>query len=192
MRYSKMGSTAILFLLLMICPPYVAAQSAMFDGRPVFSEGAELGYYLWREGETWNVRWTTMGRLRLFTGMVEATGGELKSFKRVDVESERRVLYPGRAPSVWVGPRGRVHARGGRAPVVVERKQDKIEKDGDRRIVFTARTNNDIDGFQFKLDKDVTALRFVLEIDGRRMPQQVEIGRNNVKATKLPLEVAIP
>ncbi len=192
MKHSKKSMTAILFALLMVFPSYVVGQTGIFDGRPIFAEGAELGYYVWRDGETWHVRWTTMGRMRFFSGSVEATGGELKSFKRVDVETERKVLYPGRAPAVRVGPRGRVHSRGGRAPVVVERKQDKIEKDGDRRIVFSARTNNDIDGFQFKLDKDVVAVRFVLEIDGRRMPQHVEIGRNNVKAPRIPLEVSVP
>ena len=34
-------------------------------------------------------------------------GGKLKSLKRIDVESERRVLYPGRAPQIVYGPRGR-------------------------------------------------------------------------------------
>jgi hypothetical protein len=181
-----------LCVLLFALAPCVLAQSDKFDGRPTFAEGTDLGYYLWRDGDTWYVRWTTRGVMRNFSGSVEATGGELKSLKRVDVESERKVLYPGRTPRVWVGPRGRVHSRGGRAPIVVERKQDRIEKDGDYRIVFAARTNDDIDGFNFKLDKGVTSLRFVLEIDGRRLPQQVEIGRNNLKAPRLPLDVRIP
>lgn len=76
----------------------------------------------------------------------------------IDLDEERKVLYPGRAPHVWVGPRGRAHVGGGRAPVVVERKQDRIEKDGDHRIVFAAITSNDIDGFNFKVDKNVTTL----------------------------------
>lgn len=132
-----------------------------------------------------------MGQLRRFTGSVVSEGGELKSLKRIDVESERRVLYPGRSPHVVYGPRGRAHVRRGRAPVVVEREQDKIEKDGDHRIVFLARTNDDIDGFDFKVDEKVVALRFVLEIDGRQMPQRVEIGRNNQKAENLPLMVRL-
>ena len=170
----------------------VSGQTAVFEGRPTFAEGSDLGYYLWRDGDTWHVRWTTRGAMRNFTGAVESSGGKLKSLKRIDVESERKVLYPGRAPNVWVGPRGRVHARGGRAPVVEERKQDRIEKDGDYRIVFAAKTNNDIDGFDFKPEAQVTSLRFVLEIDGRRMPRLVEIGRNNVKVQKLPLDVRLP
>ena len=180
----------IIFLLLVSMlglSPSVSAQADRFDGKPAFAEGVDLGYYVWREGNTWHVRWTTKGQMRRFTGSVVAEGGELKSLKRIDVESERSVLYPGRAPHVVRGPRGRAHVRRGRAPVVVQRDQDRIEKDGDNRIIFLARTDDDIDGFDFKVDERVRALRFVLEIDGKQMPQRVEIGRDNRKAHNIPL-----
>jgi hypothetical protein len=176
---------------LLAFSPSVLAQADMFEGRPTFSEGTDLGYYIWKEGDKWKVRWTTMGQMRRFTGSVVAEGGDLHNLKRIDVEEERRVLYPGRAPHVWVGPRGRTHVGGGRAPVVVERKQDKIEKEGDRTIVFAARTGNDIDGFDFKVDRNVKSLRFVLDIDGRKAPQRVEVGKNNQKLSTLPFEVKI-
>jgi hypothetical protein len=183
----------LLFMVVvaLAIPNGVWAQADMFDGKPVFAEGVDLGYYVWREGDTWYVRWTTRGTMRRFSGVVEAEGGELKSLKRIDVEEKSRVVAPGRAPRVVVGPRGRVHTRGGRPPVVVTHEQDKIEKDGDRRIVFLARTNDDIDGFNFKVDKSVTSLRLMLEIEGKPMPQHVEIGKNNQKATKLPLVVQL-
>jgi hypothetical protein len=184
--------TLFLIVSLLAFSPSVLAQADMFEGQPTFSQGAELGYYVWREGEKWKVRWTTMGPQRKFTGSVVATGGKLHDLKRIDVEEERRVLYPGRPPNVWVGPRGRTHVGGGRAPVVVERKQDHIEKQGDHTIVFAALTGNDIDGFNFKPDKKVTSLRFVLEINGRRVPQRVEIGKANQKARAIPLEVQLP
>ena len=129
--------------------------------------------------------------MRRFSGSVFAEGGELRSLKRVDVESERRVLYPGRPPRVVYGPRGRAHVRRGRGPVVAERTQDRIEKDGDQRIVFLARTDDDIDGFNFKVDEKVTALRFVLEIDGKQSPQWVEMGRDNRKPQDMPLLVRL-
>jgi hypothetical protein len=176
---------------LLAFSPSVLRQTEMFEGRPTFSEGTDLGYYIWKEGDKWKVRWTTMGQMRRFTGSVVAEGGELHDLKRIEVEEERRVLYPGRAPHVWVGPRGRTHVGGGRAPVVVERKQDKIEKEGDRTIVFAARTGNDIDGFDFKVDRKVKSLRFVLDIDGRKVPQRVEVGKNNQKLPMLPFEVKI-
>jgi hypothetical protein len=189
---NRLTGTALLLCLPMLARSTPArAQVAAFDGRPVFSEGADLGYYLWKEDDTWRVRWTTKGVMRHFAGSVSAEGGNLKSLKRVDVETERKVLYPGRPGHVFVGPRGRLHATPGRAPVVVSRDQDKIEKDGDNRIVFTARTNDDIDGFDFKTDDKVTALRFVLEIDGRQLPNLVEFGRNNQKATVIPLVVLL-
>src|SRR5262245_39061760 len=116
--------TAVVFLLAPFLSPSALAQANLFDGKPVFAEAVDLGYYIWRDGEKWHLRWTTKGQMRRFNGSVTAEGGKLKSLDRVDVETERRVLYPGRAPHVWVGPRGRAHV--GRAPVVVERKQDKI------------------------------------------------------------------
>jgi hypothetical protein len=188
---SFLNRLVLLALALFVIASPAFAQS-MFDGKPVFSEGTDLGYYVWRDGDTWSVRWTTLGQMRSFTGSVESIGGKLKSLKRIDVESERKVLYPGRPARVWVGPRGRVHASGRRAPVVVEQKQDKIEKEGDYLIVFAARTNNDIDGFNFKVDNEATLIRFVLEIDGRRLPQRVEIGKNNLHATAIPLEAKLP
>jgi hypothetical protein len=163
------------------------AQVEKFDGRPAFAEGVETGYYVWRDGDKWSVRWTTTGKLRHFTGHVTAEGGEVKSLKRIDVEEERRVLYPGRAPQVAIGPRGRVYRRGGRAPVVATREQDKIEKDGKHRIVFNAKTNDDIDGFDFKVDENVNTLRFVLEIDGQMRPRLIETGQRNLKPGQAPL-----
>jgi hypothetical protein len=162
----------------------------MFDGKPAFAQGVELGYFVWKDGQTWHFRWTTMGRMRRFSGSVTAEGGKLKSLKRIDVETERRVLYPGRSPRVVWGPRGRPHVRGGRGPVVVERQQDKIEKDGDNRILFATRTNDDIDGFDFKVDK-VKSLRLVLEIDGQLQPGHVEVGRSNQKIPRLPFVIQL-
>jgi hypothetical protein len=181
----------LLLPLLLAAGPARAQAPDVFDGRPAFAEGVELGYYVWREDDTWHVRWTTLGVLRRFTGSVTGDGGDLKSLKRIDVEAERKVIYAGRGPRVVVGPRGRAHVAPGRAPVVVSREQDRIEKEGDNRIVFLARTDDDIDGFDFKVDDKVTALRFVLQIDGRPHPNLVELGRANRKAGSLPLLVRL-
>lgn len=189
---NRLQSTALLLCASLVVPSSTArAQGPEFDGRPVFSEGVDLGYYLWKDGDTWRLRWTTKGNMRHFAGAVTAEGGNLKSLHRVDVETERRVLYPRRPGRVFVGPRGHIRTTGGRAPVVVSRDQDKIEKDGDNRIVFTAKTNDDIDGFDFKTDDKVTSLRFLLEIDGKQMPNLVEYGHNNQKATSIPLIVRL-
>jgi len=176
-------------LSVLLVSSVAAAQGEMYDGRPAFAEGVDLGYYVWRDGDDWHLRWTTKGTMRNFAGSVTAEGGKLKSLKRIDVESESKVLYPGRPRRVVVGPRGRAHVRGGRAPVVVTREQDKIEKDGDNRIVFASRTDNDIDGFKFEVDDTVQTLRFVLNIDGRPTPHLVEVGQHNQKPGALPLVV---
>ena len=189
-QLKKLGVIFVSVLTLTLSPS-VFAQADKFDGRPAFAEGIDIGYYIWREGDKWLVRWTTKGPNRRFTGSVVAEGGELHDLKRIDLDEERKVLYPGRAPRVFVGPRGRTRVGGGRAPVVVEKNQDRIEKDGDHRIVFAAITSADIDGFNFKVDSKVTTLRFVLEINGRQMAQKVEFGKDNQKPSSLPLVVRI-
>lgn len=191
---SQLKKQIVVFLsvLFLALSASALAQADKFDGRPAFADGIDLSYYIWREGDKWLVRWTTKVPNRKFTGSVVAEGGELHDLKRIDLDEERKVLYPGRAPHVYVGPRGRTRVGGGRAPVVVERKQDRIEKDGDHRIVFAAITSNDIDGFNFKVDRKVTTLRFILEINGRQMPQRVEFGKDNQKPSALPLVVRIP
>jgi hypothetical protein len=163
-----------------------------FEGKPSFKEGRDLGYYVWSEGDTWHVRWTTTGAMRHFTGTVAAEGGDLKSLKRIDVEEERKVIRPGRPPHVVRGPYGRARGvAGGRPPVVATREQDRIEMDGDRRIRFNARTNDDIDGYNFKVTSDVRTLRFVLEIDGASRAADIEIGRNNRHPEQNPFIVQL-
>ena len=172
----------------------VAADRDLFEGRPSFEEGRDLGYYVWVDGDTWHVRWTTTGKMRHFTGHVAAIGGDLRSLKRIDVEKERQVIRPGRAPRVVRGPGGRVQGvrgrvKSGRPPVVATREQDKIDMDGDRRIIFNARTDDDIDGFDFKVDRKVESLRFVLDIDGDSRPALVEAGRRNRHPAASPFVV---
>jgi hypothetical protein len=188
-----MRTLALLLPVVLLLPStQLRAQggAAQFDGRPAFAEDTELGYYVWRDEDGWHLRWTTKGTQRRFHGSVIAEGGELKSLKRIDVESERRVLYAGRRPRVVVGPRGRAHVAPGRAPVVVTREQDHIDKDGDHAIVFATLTD-DIDGFNFRVDDKVEVLRFVLDIDGQPRPNLVETGRENRKPGRLPLVVRL-
>src|SRR4051812_10402153 len=130
---------ALLALIPALLIPAAASDPSMFDGRPTFAEGESLAYYIWRDGDMWHLRWTTLGKMRSFTGSVEADGGHIKSFPRVAVEGEKKVVYPGRPARVTVGPRGRVFRRGG-APAVVETKtQDHIDMDGDSRIAFNTK-----------------------------------------------------
>ena len=183
--------TIILSALLLTS--FIMAQSvSTFDGKPDFSEGDEIGYYVWRDGDKWHVRWTTNGTMHRFNGSVMAEGGKLKSLKRIDVESNSKVIGSGTAPRVVRGPRGRVvGVRGGRAPVVVNRTQDKIEKDGDYRIHFVSNNDGDIDGFDFKVDKNVASLKFALEIDGRPVPGRIEVGTSNSRPEGDPFVVSL-
>ena len=190
---SRMRLAAMLIASMVLADLHlVAADRDDFAGRPSFKEGRDLGYYVWTDGDTWHVRWTTMGSMRHFTGTVTAEGGDLKSLKRIDVETERKIIRPGRAPRVVRGPRGRARGvAGGRPAVVATREQDHIEMDGDRRIRFNARTDDDIDGYDFKVTREVKAVRFVLEIDGASRAADVEAGRNNHHPAQNPFVVQL-
>ena len=176
-RYSLL--VVVSFLLLLGTTPLTAIEKAStLDGEPSFSEGYDAGYFVWKEGDTWKVRWTTKGHKRHFTGNVIADSGKLKSLKRIDVEKASKVVRRGRPARVVRGPRGRARVRRGRRPVVVTKTQDKIEKDGDRKIWFDSKTDADIDGFDFKPDKKVETLRFALRIDGKSRPAMINLGED--------------
>ncbi|MBI3425475.1 MAG: hypothetical protein HY011_21335 [Acidobacteria bacterium] len=191
LKLKSIGAWLLLGVCFVVCAPAASAQTELFDGRPEFKEGHDMGYFVWREGDTWKLRWTTTGAMRRFTGHVTAEDGALKSLKRIDLETERRVLRPGRPPRLTIGPRGRIYERSGRPTVVTQRAQDKIEKEGNHRINFTTRTDDDIDGFDFKVDDKVTVLRFMLEINGKALPRTVETGKNNQHPPNVPFEVKL-
>ena len=110
--------------------------------------------------------------------------------KRIDADTERRVVAPGRPARVVRGPAGNVRAvRPGRGAVVASREEDKIEKESEREIRFQTRTDDDIDGLDFKVSGNARQIRFILEIDGKPKPAEVEVGRTNFKPQDHPLIV---
>jgi hypothetical protein len=190
-RLGIASATAIVLLAGMSLV-YADTPVQRLDGRPKFSDGKALGYFLWKDGDTWKLRWTTFGAEHRFSGRIMIEGGEIQSMKRIDVDTERRVIAPGRAPRVVRGPRGRVVGRtGGRAPVVAEREEDKIEQESENLIRFVTRTDDDLDGVDFKLKGRPQLVRFLLEIDGMPRPAEVEVGRDNFKPNEHPLSIRL-
>jgi hypothetical protein len=162
------------------------------QGQPKFSDGKALGYFVWKDGDTWKLRWMTFGSEHRFSGRIVVEGGAIRSLKRIDVDTERRVIAPGRPGRVVRGPRGRVRGRvGGQAPVVASREEDRIEQETEHVIQFTTRTDEDVDGLDFKIDGNAGLLRFVLEIDGEPRPAEVEVGKGNFKPNEHPLVVRL-
>lgn len=178
MKWVKLPAVRLLLLtVVFVTVQRVRAQQVeVFDGQPTFTEGMSTGYYIWREGDLWHVRWTTTGTKRHFAGLVLAKSGDLKSLKRIDLESGTLVVRRG--------------SRGGR-PAVTRKEQDKVEKDGKQRIRFNSQNDGDIDGFDFKVDKNVMALRFTLEISGKAAHNRVEAGKNNQKMSETPFTVKL-
>jgi hypothetical protein len=73
MRRATFG---IVTALSLIIAPAAAAQTAaaQFDGRPTYKEGKALGYFIWRDGDTWKLRWMTFGAEQRFTGRIVVEG----------------------------------------------------------------------------------------------------------------------
>lgn len=183
----------ILLTLASIAAPGGAQTPATsFDGRPTYKEGKALGYFVWRDGDTWKLRWMTFGAEHKFSGRVVVEGGEIRSFKRVDVDEERKIIRPGSGPTVVRGPRGRVRSvRPGRAPVVAERTEDKIEQEDERTVRWFTTTTDDVDGVDIKVTESATVLRLNLLIDGQPRPMEVEVGRDNFKPGENPVRVRL-
>jgi hypothetical protein len=181
-----------LTVLLLKAPLVADTAAARFVGQPEFSEGDALGYFIWKDGDTWKLRWTTFGAEHRFSGRITLEGGEIASFKRIDVDTERKVIAPGRPGRVVRGPRGRVRGVvGGRGPVVASREEDAIEQETEQLIRFATITDDDVDGIDFKVTSSTRVLRFVLEIDGMPRPAEVEVGRQNFKPEEHPLVVQL-
>ena len=97
---------------------------ARLEGQPKFSGGRALGYFVWKDGDTWKLRWMTFGSEHRFSGRIHVEGATVQSLKRIDVDTERKIIAPGRPGRLVRGPRGRVVGRtGGRAPVVASRDE---------------------------------------------------------------------
>ena len=170
----------------------VQTNEARFVGKPEFSSGDALGYFIWKDGDTWKVRWTTFGSAHRFSGRVVIEGGEVRDFKRVDVDVERKVIAPGRPARVVRGPRGRVvGTQRGRAPVVATRTEDRIAQENEQLIVFNSQTDDDLDGFDFKVTASTTVIRLNLELDGQPRPAEVEVGKNNFKPNENPVVIRL-
>ena len=166
---------------------------ARVQGEPKFSEGQALGYFVWKDGDSWKLRWMTFGAEHRFTGRIVVEGGEIKSMKRIDVDTERKVVAPGRPGRVVRGARGNVVGRTrGRGAVVASKEEDKIEQETEQVIRFNTATDEDVDGVNFELKGNPRLVRFVLEIDGKPRPDEVEVGRANFKPNEHPLVVRLP
>lgn len=162
------------------------------EGQPKFSGGRALGYFVWKDGDTWKLRWMTFGSEHRFSGRVHVEGATIQSLKRIDVDTERKIIAPGRPGRLVRGPRGRVIGRaGGRAPVVASRDEDRIEQETEHLIRFFTLTDEDVDGLDFKIAGNAEVVRFILEIDGEPRPAEVEVGKGNFKPNENPLVVRL-
>jgi hypothetical protein len=75
--------------------------------------------------------------------------------------------------------------------VVASREEDRIEQETERLIRFVTRTDDDVDGLDFRVTNDTEVIRFLLEIDGVPRPAEIEVGRDNFTPNEDPLVVRL-
>ena len=86
-RVGRVGGLVLATLGTLVMSSATAVnQAPVFDGRPEFAEGTDRAYYVWRDGDTWHVRWTTRGAMHRFTGSVLAEGGDIDSLEQGETE----------------------------------------------------------------------------------------------------------
>ena len=147
--------------------------AARFDGSPKFSAGRSQGYFIWKDGTTWKLRWTTLGTEHRFSGEILVEGGRVLSMKRFVPEPERRPSWRVSEPS--------------RRTTGRPRDDDRIEKENESTIRFRARTAGDADGVDFTVTQAAREIRFILQIDGKSEKLDVTIGRSNFQPKILPV-----
>jgi hypothetical protein len=70
---------------------------------------------------------------------------------------------------------------------VAEREEDHINQEDEHNLRFVTRTDDDIDGFDFKVTDATREIRFRLQIDGRTRAEEIEIGAGNLHPEADPL-----
>ena len=188
-----MKALRIALVSLVALPAPILAQENVHDGTPAFSASRPIAYYVWRDGGTWHVRWTSLQRMRKFNGSVIAQDGALTALVRIDPEKE----LASRAPSsnklpftiVREGPVGRPPSPP--PPSTKAMSRADIEMDGTNRITFDSQVDGGINGFDFTADESVTELAFVLEIANKSQPGMVFVGRKSEKPESLPLVIVL-
>jgi hypothetical protein len=81
--------------------------------------------------------------------------------------------------------------RPGRAPVVAERIEDKIEQEDEHTLQWLTQTDDDVDGIDFKVTGSAVVIRFNLMIDGEPKPAEVEVGKENFKPNENPVRARL-
>ena len=101
------------------------------------------------------------------------------------------MIRPGYSPRVVRGPAGRVRGCDRGARRSWRSTEDKIEQENEGTLQWLTRTDDDIDGIDFKVTEPSTVIRFVLQIDGEPKPAEVEIGKENFKPNVNPVRARL-
>lgn len=182
-RWAALASWLIILLVAV-----VQAGQLNYSGKPDFDPGDDQGYYIWKDGKEWKVRWTTYGGSHNFSGTIEVFGATVQDLDRVKLDEKTKVVGTTRQTRVVRDARGRRHVVSGRKPVVASRPEDRVWREDARTIKWTSANDGDVDGFDFKA-QDAEKIRFVLRMDGQTRRSDVTLGRSNDKPSSNPFTI---
>lgn len=175
-----------LLALLCLCGSVVQAQDG-FSGRPTFSERDHTAYYVWSEGNHWHVRWVAFSCRQNFKGSVVADRGSIGNMRKVDPVNEQNLIYPQRRQLLTVVT-GYDHPANFASN---EAHNRDIRMNGKSAVVFSATTDDGLDGFDFTADDAVRTLTFELKLEGKPATGFVYLGKDNVTPGSLPVTVSV-
>jgi hypothetical protein len=159
----------------------------VFEGQPRFDQG-DASYYVWHESGKWHVRWVASERGHDFKGVVAAQGGAFTYMRQNDSDKEAMMYLSSQLRLTVSNDRA---DPGMRLPPPLSVNSAIIRQEGTDRIVFDARTTNNIGGFDFVPDDSVSVMQLDLQFDKKSVPGLVRLGRKAQKATELPLAIAL-
>ena len=161
--------------------------SDVFEGQPKFDQG-DASFYVWHESGKWHVRWVASERAHDFKGLVVTQGGKFSFFRENDSDKEAMMYLSSQRRLTVTTDRA---DPGIRIPDAVSLNRAIVRQDGADRIVFDARTTNNIGGFDFVPDDSVAMIQLDLQVDRKPVPGLVRLGKKGQKATELPLVIVL-
>ncbi|HYT90560.1 MAG TPA: hypothetical protein VEL76_17770 [Gemmataceae bacterium] len=123
---------------------------------PEFHKGEHTGFFIWHGAKGWHLRTTTRAKEHRFHGTITVEGGTFLHVHPHDLEKG------GRLADHWkLGPKKHT-------------------------LTFDFKTDRGVDGIDFHVAKDATAIHFRLHFNGKHQREHIFIGHNGVNPPSDP------
>lgn len=157
MTIPKVLSLATLAAVLAVTAAAQDADPANPGGRPKYKNGQPARYVVWHDADGWHLR-TTTNKDTKFDGAVEIVGGKFVNLQPATVEGKAGAKKKANPKSADYGTWNPEHTV--------------------FQFNFSTRDEGS-DGFDMKVSDTATAIKFVLKVNGKEVPEAIFIGSKN-------------